>query len=694
MTQNRLAAETSPYLLQHKDNPVHWWAWGPEALAEAKSTKKPILLSIGYAACHWCHVMAHESFEDPATAAVMNELYVNIKVDREERPDIDAIYMGALHALGERGGWPLTMFLNSDALPFWGGTYFPKEDRYGQPAFQKVLREIARIHREDPAKVVGNAMAIKRQLTERPAAAHKDAAIEISSVRDLAEHLAKSVDPVHGGLAGAPKFPQFSVFNFLWAAGVRFDSAACREAVLVTLRNICQGGIYDHIGGGFARYSVDERWLIPHFEKMLYDNALLLQLLTEAWKETQEPLFAVRVRETVEWLLREMRTRGETPSLKGSDSIAATSSAFGSSYDADSEGHEGKFCVWTPAEIHQVLGQENGELVCQFYDITEAGNFEHGASNPNRLAKLDLEDAKIEDWFADMRRKLFEHRVKRVPPGWDDKVLADWNGLTIVALAEAGRTFARSDWTLAAEQAFVFIATRMVENGRLWHSYRAGQLRGPGTASDYANMISAAIALHQVTGRADYLATALQWTDTFHRHFWIEARGGYASSADDTTDVIARLETAHDDATPNANAVMAANLVRLHTLTGDDAHHKAAAATLRAFIPDVAARAIGHTGLLADVLELHAPMQVVIVDPAGAHGRSELNAVLASLSLPGAIQSTFADTTHLPQTSPLTGKTAVDGKPTAYICVGGTCSAPVTDAGELRGVLETQRRIA
>ena len=685
MTKNRLADETSPYLLQHQDNPVHWWAWGPEALAEAKASKRPILLSVGYAACHWCHVMAHESFEDEATAAVMNELYVNIKVDREERPDIDAIYMTALHALGEQGGWPLTMFLNADALPFWGGTYFPKDERYGRPSFERVLREISRIHREDPARVVGNAMAIKRHLSERPAAAHKDAAIEISTVKDLAEQLAKAVDPVHGGLSGAPKFPQFSVFNFLWAAGIRFDSAACREAVLVTLRNICQGGIYDHIGGGFARYSVDERWLIPHFEKMLYDNALLLQLLTEAWKETQEPLFARRIEETVEWLIADMR---------------APDGGFASSYDADSEGEEGKFTVWTPEQVREVLGAEDAELFCRIYDITDAGNFEHGTSNPNRLGKLTFEDAATEQRLAGLRLKLFAHRGKRIPPGWDDKVLADWNGLTIVAVAEAGRTFGNAVWIAAAETAFTFVSSHMVENGRLRHSYRAGQLRGPGTAADYANMIAAALLLHQVTGGADYLEQAKTWAATLHQHHWVPERGGYATTADDTTDVIARLESAHDDATPNANAVMAANLVRLHALTGDDAHHKTAAATLRAFIPDVAARAVGHTGLLADVLELHAPMQVVLVrgqtpslkgsDPIAG---SELMAVLNTLSLPGAIQMTVADTTHLPPTSPLAGKTAIGAAPTAYVCVGGTCSAPATDAGELRTLLETQRRI-
>ncbi len=290
MSHNRLTKETSPYLLQHKDNPVHWWGWGPEALAEAKASGKPILLSVGYAACHWCHVMAHESFEDEPTAELMNQLYVCIKVDREERPDIDTIYMTALHAIGEQGGWPLTMFLTPDARPFFGGTYFPPEDRYGRPSFKRVLIEIARIHADEREKVEKNAGALMARLNAERPREHQGRVSE-AGLMDLAERMVQAVDPVHGGMQGAPKFPQFSFFWFLWRAGIRFGIEPAKEAVIRTLINICQGGIYDHIGGGFARYSVDERWLVPHFEKMLYDNALLLQLLTEVWKETKSELF-------------------------------------------------------------------------------------------------------------------------------------------------------------------------------------------------------------------------------------------------------------------------------------------------------------------------------------------------------------------------------------------------------------------
>src|SRR5262245_35773363 len=358
--RNRLAEETSPYLLQHKSNPVHWWPWTPEALAEAKRTGKPILLSIGYAACHWCHVMAHESFEDEATAALMNDLFVNIKVDREERPDIDAIYMGALHRLGDHGGWPLTMFLDSDARPFWGGTYFPPEARWNKPAFRHVLTEIARIHREQPDNVRHNAEALT-QLLKPEAAPTRQATVSDQAVASLAERMVRAVDPVHGGLQGAPKFPQWNFFWLLWRAAIRYGNADAKAAVETTLTHICQGGIYDHLGGGFARYSVDERWLVPHFEKMLYDNALLIDLMTEAYRETKNPLLAVRIEETVAWLMREMIAEG---------------GGFAASLDADSEGEEGKFYVWSAAEVEEVLGPDAAREFAAVYDVTEVGNWE------------------------------------------------------------------------------------------------------------------------------------------------------------------------------------------------------------------------------------------------------------------------------------------------------------------------------
>ena len=381
---NRLSQETSPYLLQHKDNPVHWRAWGPAALAEAKATGKPILLSVGYAACHWCHVMAHESFEDEATARVMNELFVNIKVDREERPDVDAIYMGALHELGEQGGWPLTMFLTSDAEPFWGGTYFPKEERYGRPSFVRVLNEVARIYRDEQDKVRQNADVLKDRL--KPQRRHDAAAPPAEAMlAELAPRLVQAVDPMHGGIRGAPKFPQPQFFGLLWRAGLRFGLPHPLEAVDLTLTQIAQGGIYDHLGGGFARYSVDEKWLVPHFEKMLYDNAQLVEMMTQAWREKKSPLYAQRIEETIGWLLREMVVEGTSPQGGG----------FASSLDADSEGEEGKFYVWSLAEIEDALGAADAKLFAEIYGVTAGGNFE-GHNILNRLGANELRDAETE----------------------------------------------------------------------------------------------------------------------------------------------------------------------------------------------------------------------------------------------------------------------------------------------------------
>jgi len=673
MSENRLGAETSPYLLQHKDNPVHWRAWGPEALKEAKETGKPILLSVGYAACHWCHVMAHESFEDEATAAVMNELFVNIKVDREERPDIDAIYMGALHRLGQQGGWPLTMFLDGDARPFWGGTYFPKTSQWGRPAFVDVLRQVEKVYRAEPGKVAGNATAIIASLSEiAPAADGLD--VGDALLRDLTGRMVRAVDPVHGGIQGAPKFPQWSFFWLLWRGGIRYDHEPARAAIITTLANICQGGIYDHLGGGFARYSVDERWLAPHFEKMLYDNALLVDILTEVWRETQDPLFKVRVEETVGWLLREMVAEG---------------GAFAASYDADSEGEEGKFYVWSAAEIEKVLGPEDAAFFARVYDVTPEGNWE-GHNILNRLGSMAMLSDDDEHRLSSLRAKLVKARVARVHPGWDDKVLADWNGLMIAALARASQVFDCPDWLQAAERAFAFIETSMTVEGRLLHSFRNGRASAPATASDYANMIWAALRLYQATARESYLATARRWTETLDRHYWIADRGGYATTADDTEDVIVRLRAGSDDATPNANAIMVSNLAALSQLTGVTSYADRAAAILRAFSGELAKNLVNHAGLLAAAIDIIAPQIVVIVSSSG-DGTNELGSVLERHSMPGALEFSLSGASIGLQAPALAGKSTIDGKSTAYLCIGPQCSPPLCDPVALAAALKRGR---
>jgi uncharacterized protein YyaL (SSP411 family) len=670
MSENRLQYETSPYLLQHKDNPVHWRAWGPEALAEAKRTGKPILLSVGYAACHWCHVMAHESFEDLGTAQVMNEFFVNIKVDREERPDIDAIYMGALHRLGEQGGWPLTMFLDSEAKPFWGGTYFPREARYGRPAFVTVLLRIAEAYQNQPDNVRKNAEALVAALKESPNETSANASRPMT--KDIVAAIARAVDREHGGLSGAPKFPQWSIFWLLWRGAIRYEDASAREAVVTTLRHICQGGIYDHLGGGFARYSVDEFWLVPHFEKMLYDNALLIDLLTEVWRETQDPIFKTRIAETVGWLEREM---------------IGEAGGFAASLDADSEGEEGKFYVWSAAEIEDGLGAEDAAFFSRVYGITPDGNFE-GHTILNRLGSLALLSNEEEARLAQLRARLLERRASRIRPGWDDKILADWNGLMIAALSRAAVVFERSDWLALAERAFNCIVTKLAApDDRLFHAYRKGLAKAPAIASDYANMTWAALRLFAATGAERYLEDAKHWTLILDKHYWDKNRGGYFTAADDTGDVVVRLNAASDDAAPNANAIQLSNLIALTAITGDAKYHERARQLLEAFAPAVALGPIGHCALLAAELDLDRLVQVAVSVTNGTELRDELQ----QLSIPGALEFVAASGTLAVPGSLLDGKTAINGKSTAYVCIGPVCSAPIQEAGAFREAIKHAR---
>ncbi len=658
--QNRLARETSPYLLQHQTNPVDWWAWGPEALAEAKRNNKPILLSVGYAACHWCHVMAHESFEDDATAGVMNELFVNIKVDREERPDIDQIYMAALHHLGEQGGWPLTMFLTPDGEPIWGGTYFPNSSRYGRPAFVDVLREIARLFREEPQKIEDNRAALMERLA---GAARKPgtATLGAAELDNAARQLGGLIDPVNGGTRGAPKFPQAALFELLWRAGLRTGEPRYFAAVDITLDHICEGGIYDHLGGGFSRYSVDERWLVPHFEKMLYDNAQLLELLAIAHVRSGKPLYRQRAQETVAWLAREMTT-GE--------------GAFSASLDADSEGEEGKFYVWSYAEVLNALGTEDGEFFARHYDVTPQGNFE-GHNILNRLRPLPRssdDDARL----AALRAKLLAVRATRVRPGLDDKVLADWNGLMIAALANASLMFAEPSWLEMAQRAFSFVARAMTRGDRLGHSWRQGQLKFPGLASDFAAMIRASLALYEATGQQGYLDQTLVWQRALDRDYSNVETGAYYLTAADAEGLVIRPAATADEATPNHNAVAAQNLVRLALLTGDDTWRQKADRLIAAVAPQAAENLYMHMALLNAVdLRLRAAEIVVTGEGAGA------DALLAGArALPplDRIVLHAASADALPPAHPALAQVqASRGAPLAFVCVGETCSLPVTD---------------
>jgi uncharacterized protein YyaL (SSP411 family) len=662
LDRNRLGEETSPYLLQHKSNPVHWQPWGPEALGAAKAEDKPILLSVGYAACHWCHVMAHESFENPEIARRMNELFVNIKVDREERPDLDAIYQNALALMGEQGGWPLTMFLTPEAHPFWGGTYFPPEPRWGRPSFPQVLSAIAGAYRDKREDVAKNVAALREGLRrlEQPQAGD---GIAPELFDGIAERLLREVDPLNGGIGHAPKFPQCGVFELLWRAWKRSGKEPHREAVIRTLTTISQGGIYDHLGGGYARYATDARWLVPHFEKMLYDNAELTSLLTLVWQETREPLYAQRVSETVGWLEREM-THPE--------------GGFYSSLDADSEHEEGKFYVWSEAEIDQVLGDKSG-LFKRYYDVSREGNWE-GKNILNRLNSPALVDPETEAELARCRELLFRTREPRVRPGLDDKVLADWNGLMIAALVEAGLAFERPEWIALAERAFAFIQKGMTgADGRLRHSWREGRAHNPATVDDYANLCRAALTLHEATLEECYLDQARAWIEVLDRHHWDNQGGGYFFAADDTQDLIARAKTASDAAVPAGNGTLVGVLTRLSLLTGDDGYRRRAEAIIGAFSGELGRNFFPLATVINNAELAVRPVQIVLAGEPNGTAFAELRRAVYRVSLPNRVVLAVPPGKELPADHPAHGKGLARGQAAAYVCEGPVCSLPLTE---------------
>jgi uncharacterized protein len=668
MAENLLGRETSPYLLQHKDNPVHWRAWGPEALAEAEAQNKPILLSIGYAACHWCHVMAHESFENPEIAALMNQLYVAIKVDREERPDLDAIYQQALMLLGEQGGWPLTMFLTARGKPFWGGTYFPPTGRWGRPAFPEVLQGVARIYATDAAKIATNTQALATGLRKlsQPRAAGP---VELSELDPIAERLAQAIDRRHGGIGQAPKFPNCSILTLLWRGYRRTGRESWREAVLVSLTAMCQGGIYDHLGGGFARYSTDERWLVPHFEKMLYDNAALVELLTEVWLASGFPLYRQRIEESVTWLLRDM---------------LAPEGGFASTFDADSEHEEGKFYVWDESEIDQALGSE-AVLFKRHYDVTAQGNWE-GKTILNRLNAPDLADATTEAGLARSRGRLFEIRAERIPPDRDDKVLADWNGLMIAGLTRAAMAFNRSDWLEAGEAAYRFVTTVMMSEGdRLVHSWRAGRSH-PGTLDDHANMAHAALVLHEATGKSAYLTQAIAWANILDRHF-ADPAGGYFFTADDTETLITRTKSAADSAVPAGNGVMIEVLTRLHLLTGEESYRVRAEALIAVFSGEIEQNFFPLATYLGGIDFLARAVQIVIIGVPNAADTRALATVVQQTGLANIVMQIIPPGMDLALAHPAHGKTRLGEAATAYLCRDRSCSQPLIDPQALATAL-------
>ncbi len=668
---NHLATETSPYLLQHAHNPVDWWPWGDDALSRARAEQRPILLSIGYAACHWCHVMERESFENEETAALMNANFVCIKVDREERPDIDAIYMQATQAMTGHGGWPMTVFLTPEGEPFYAGTYFPPEDRQGMPGFPRVLGGVADAWANKQASVTKTTASMRDLYAQSTERTRPTGALDEALLSRAMSSLVQRYEPRFGGFDGAPKFPPTMTLDFLLRQWARTGEAQALEMATHTFRSMARGGIYDQVGGGFSRYSVDAYWLVPHFEKMLYDNAQLLEMIALAYQRSKRPLYRSCGIETVAWLEREMRTQG---------------GAFSASLDADSEGEEGKFYVWSLAEIESVLCADDAAFFARHYDVTAGGNFE-GHNILNRLKRHPRSDAD-EARLSLLRTKLLAARDKRVRPSLDDKVLADWNGLMIAALVHAGVAFDEKSWIDLAARAFEFIARHMTRGDRLGHSWREGRLLFPGLASDFAAMIGAALALYETTGERTLLEQAVAWQNALDRHYANPATGGYFLTADDAEGLVIRPQSSTDDAVPNHNAIIAQNLVRLGVLAGNDEWRAKFDRMIDGLAPHAAESLYGHLSLINAIdLRIRAA-EIVIV------GNDVERFAEAALRLPWLDRIVFRapSADALPPSHPAQAKIAAASEGTvAFVCVGETCSLPVTRPEQIAETVQAMR---
>jgi uncharacterized protein YyaL (SSP411 family) len=654
---NRLAQETSPYLLQHADNPVDWHPWGEEAFARARGDDKPILLSVGYAACHWCHVMEHESFEDEETARLMNEHFVPVKVDREERPDVDGLYMDAVVAMTGSGGWPMTVFLTPDGKPFWGGTYFPPEPRMGMPSFRQVLEAIDRAYREKRDDLERQAdtlvAAIRDANDRRPSTEPLTSELLTGGVSSLRAQF----DPQHGGFGRAPKFPPAPQLEFLLRMAGRSDDALAMTRT--TLERMAAGGLYDQLGGGFHRYSVDAVWLVPHFEKMLYDNALLASLYLHAWQVTGLERFREVTEETLDYVVREL--------LLPEGGVA-------SAQDADTDGEEGLTYTWTSDEVRALLGPEEADAVIRRYRISEGGNFE-GRSI------LYLADPSVEVPTA-ARRRLLEARLERPQPLRDDKVLAAWNGLALAASAEAGRALGRDDYVAVARRLADFLLGPLSdERGRLLRTYREGLAKIDAYLEDYANVAGGLLELHWTTGEPRWLEESLRLARLAVELFADEANGGFYVDAADAERLVARRKELDDHPTPSGNSMLAFVLLRLARITGDDELERQAVGVLRLGRP-LLERMPGAVGHLLCALDLHLspPREVAVVGDS-----PELRQAALEGFRPNTVYA-FAPAAD-DRVALLAGKGLVDGRPAAYVCERFTCRAPVTEPHELRAAL-------
>ena len=667
---NRLAEETSPYLLQHKDNPVDWRPWGPEALRAAKDEDKPIFLSIGYSACHWCHVMERESFEDPETAAMINERFIPIKVDREERPDVDDLYMEAVQGMTGQGGWPLSVFLDPEGVPFFGGTYFPPEPRHGLPSFRQALEATSEGFRQKRDELLQSSERIREGLAAAGRIEQSDEELRPELLERAQQALLSRADRSHGGFGGAPKFPPASALEFLLARGAS-------EHVTKTLDGMMQGGIYDQLGGGFARYSVDAIWLVPHFEKMLYDNALLARTYLHGWQVSGEERYERICRETLDWALREMR---------------GPEGGFYSALDADSEGEEGRFYVWDEDEMREVLGEagiagDEVERLLGYWGISPAGNFE----GRNILHVPAGAAARQPPSIDDARRALLARREQRVRPGLDDKRLCSWNALMIAALADAGAALRREDYLDAAAGCARFILGDLRDSeGRLLRTWKDGEGRLNAYLEDHAFLLEALLRLYEATFEVRWFEAGREVADTMIERFADPDRGGFFTTSHDHEELIARRKDLGDHPIPSGNSSAALGLLRLAALTGDRTYEDHAVAVLRLLSraavqhPD----AFGHF-LCALDFHLSPVREVALIAPAngasGGEALAELAAVARGAHRPHSVLAGGAEGSDQPEL--LRERPAVEGRPAAYVCENFACKAPVTGPEELGRLL-------
>jgi uncharacterized protein YyaL (SSP411 family) len=682
---NRLLKETSPYLRQHAYNPVDWYPWGEEALERARRENKPILLSVGYSACHWCHVMEHESFENEAIASRMNEQFVNIKVDREERPDLDEIYMAAVQAISGSGGWPMTMFLTPDLRPFYGGTYYPPEDRHGRPGFARVLDAVAARFRDQPEKIEEAATQLLQALQQNTDFLQPGADPGQDIVEEAFNQLQQNFDSTYGGFGSAPKFPNSMSLGLLLRHYRRSGNKAALDMVELSLEKMAHGGMYDQLGGGFHRYSVDEHWLVPHFEKMLYDNALLTWVYLEAYQATEKPLYSRVARQVLDYVLREM-TQPE--------------GGFYATQDADSEGEEGKFFVWLPEEVEEILGEEDARLFARYYGVTPEGNFEHGQSilhvqeeSAVLASLLKVDEEAFAGVLEEGRRRLLEVRQRRVAPGRDDKILVAWNGMMISAMARAYQVLGEEAYLTAATSAADFILTHMVQQGRLLHSYKDGQAHLLGYQDDYACFINGLIDLYEASFELRWLSVATELNQTMLDLYWDEGKGGFFYTEATAEDLIVRTKNPFDNAVPSGNSIGALVLLRLAALTGNMDLREKAVEILQLF-GNLMQRSASSCAQMICALDFYqeSPYEIALTGTAGQqddflqvlHRRFLPNKVVMASGRGGRAEDLIA---QLPL---MEGKVGTGDDMRAYVCRDFVCSQPVSEVEDFLGLLDGQ----